>query len=803
MSRDSHHLRLRYPASWWAARWRDALPVGNGIFGAAVYGGIHEETILLSHAELWAGSRTPPLPNVSQSLLRTRQLLREGRASEADRVLSDALEATGYDPAIAAPLPLGDLKVIQPQLHAFREYERTLDMGKGSVTVRWRDGQVRFERSLFVSRTADVLVYEICSDTPGTINSQIYLDLHDRADRRRPDGDVLPPLPEEAICIADGEFLCYAARNDDGADFGAVARVQTFGGTIYSENGKIVIVGADRVLVLVKPFIQDEREPAWLQLRNELNQITEDYNILMESHAAEHGRLFCAMTLELPVPDHEKNRSNEELLLAAYEGETPLAMVEKMWAYGRYLLISSSRTGGQPCPLMGLWCGEYQGLWTFNMVNENLQMIYWQALSGNLPEMMLPVFEYFERRLDDYRTNARHLFGARGIYIPADTAPDSGLLKDKQPHIVHWTGGAGWIAQHFYDYWQYTGDETFLRERAMPFLREAALFYQDFLVQGEGGYLAVMPSVSPENTPGNYGGQNAYMETTINATMDIAIIRELFTHLLEGATRTGLYADEATEWRNLLHHLPPYQVNEDGAIREWMHPSFTDNYHHRHQSHLYPVFPGTEITPHDNRELFQAFHLALRKRLIVGLKEQSGWSLAHMANLYARFGEGDQALECLEILSRSCVLSNLYTVHNDWRGMGIGVDMDWAPFQIDANMGWTAAVQEMLIVSYPVRIRVLPALPTAWESGRFIGMRCRGGITISVDWNTKATRITVILHSASEQTVTVELPAPIREAFLPDMASAIVGTGASANTVTLCLLEGTETICRFTLGENN
>lgn len=798
-SRGSHQLRLRYPASWWAARWRDALPVGNGVFGAAVYGGIYDETILLSHAGLWAGSRTPTLPDVSESLPVTRRLLRDGKADKADRVLPDALDAQGYDAAIAAPLPLGDFKVIQPQCHAFRKYERTLDMTNGSAAVRWNDGPVRFERSLFVSRTDDVLVYEIRGDVPGAVSCELYLDLHDRADRRRPDGGVPPVLPEEVACIAGGEFLYYAARNDTGEDFGAVARVQVSGGTVSGENGRISASGADRVLVLIKPFVRGERDRAWSGLRDELGRITGDYSTLMTSHAAEHGRLFCAMTLELPVPDRERNLSNEELLLAAYDGELPLALVEKMWAYGRYLLISSSRTGGQPCPLMGLWCGEYQGLWTFNMVNENLQMIYWQALSGNLPEMMLPVFEYFERRLDDYRTNARHLFGCRGIYIPADTAPDSGLLKDKQPHIIHWTGGAGWIAQHFYDYWQFTGDETFLRERAMPFLREAALFYKDFLVEGEEGQLAMMPSVSPENTPGNYGGQNGYMETTINATMDIAIIRELFTHLLQGADRTGLYEDEVAEWQNLLLRLPLYQVNEDGAIREWIHPSFTDNYHHRHQSHLYPVFPGTEISPHDDADLFQAFYQALRKRLVVGLKEQSGWSLAHMANLYARFGEGDRALECLEILSRSCVLNNLYTTHNDWRGMGIGVDMEWAPFQIDANMGWTAAVQEMLIVSYPGHIRVLPALPTPWQGGRITGMRCRGGITVSVDWDRKATQVTVTLRSASDQTVTVELPAPIREASVPDETFAIVGTGAGANRVSLRLPEETDITCRFAL----
>jgi len=368
--------------------------------------------------------------------------------------------------------------------------------------------------------------------------------------------------------------------------------------------------------------------------------------------------------------------------------------------------------------------------------------------------------------MEDYRTNARKLYGCRGIYLPAPTVPDSGLLKTISPHIIHWTGGGGWIGQHYYDYYLHTGDETFLRERALPFLREVAHFYEDFWQLDENGTWMSYPSNSPENTPGNYwqGEGGPQMETTINATMDFAIAKEALTHLIEGARLTGLYADEIPTWEGMLARIPPYQINEDGAVREWMHPFFDDNYHHRHQSHLYPIFPGTEVTPESDPALFQAFVTAVKKRLVIGLKEQSGWGLTYMANNYARMGEGDAALQCLDLLSRSCLLNNFFTTHNDWRDMGICVDLPWAPFQVDANMGWTAAVHEMLLFSKPGWIKLLPALPSRWPAGSVHGLLCRGGVEVDLDWDLGQNRIEATLRAREAQTVRLSVPQTIRHA---------------------------------------
>ena len=186
-------------------------------------------------------------------------------------------------------------------------------------------------------------------------------------------------------------------------------------------------------------------------------------------------------------------------------------------------------------------------------------------------------------------------------------------------------------------------------------------------------------------------------------------------------------------------HIPPYEINEDGAVKEWMHPFFKDNYHHRHQSHIYPLFPGREVTRSSDPELFKAFETAIDKRHVIGLGEQTGWSLVHMANVYARLLNGDQALECLDLLTRSCVKNNLYTTHNDWRGMGIGVEMEWAPFQIDANMGLSATIHQMMMNSRSGHISILPALPSRWRKGSITGLLARGRITVSIWWDLDGT----------------------------------------------------------------
>ena len=768
-------LLMYYPASLWKALWRDAVPTGNGTIGAAVYGAAANETVMLSHEALWHHQTTQPLPDVSGRLPEVRRHLLNNEAARAQPILIDALHAEGYDPALGEPLPLADLRISQITDHGFRRYSRTLDMQTGEVSVAWNDGETRFCRDLFVSRTDDIVVCRISANGPGSIHASITLSLHDETDGPSQDGDAAGGFLKTAETTVDAASIFFAAGNDDTGDFGAVARVIINGhdrdagprgaggpdiGELGAEpeTGSVIVRGAASVLILVKVFVNGKREDEWRRASSELTAAGYSYRELFERHSAAHQRLFSSMKIDLRGEKHDL--SNEELLLAAFQGEAPTALVEKMWAFGRHLLISSSREGGLPCPLQGLWTGDWKTFWAFNMVNENLQMIYWQALQGNLTETLLPVFDYHDAMIEDFRINARNLFGCRGIFVPAPTTPGSGLLKTLKPHIIHWTGGAAWIAQHYYDYYLFTGDQNFLRRRALPFMREAALFYRDFFTENEDGFFISSPSNSPENSPGRSekgGAAGNSVATTMNATMDFALAKEVLGNLICGSHATGMYEDEIAVWEEMLRKIPPYQINEDGAIKEWMHPFYPDNYGHRHESHIYPVFPGTELIEEDDPVLFQAFVTAVKKRLNVGLKDQSAWSLTHMANAYARMGEGNLALEALELLSRSCVINNFFSFHNDWRRMGISLE-SFAPFQIDANMGWTSAVQEMLLFSRPGIIKFLPALPDKWAKGSFDGMLCRGQITASAKWDFQKGVFEATLLARASQTVTLKFP---------------------------------------------
>jgi alpha-L-fucosidase 2 len=812
---------MKYPASWWKNMWREALPSGNGTVGASVYGAIQDETIMIGHQDLWHWGRKDSLPDVSWTLAQTRKLMVEGKYLEASWNLTNALKEQGYATRLASRFPLADLKLTMPCRHAFRQYERSLNMETGEVTVTWRDGDVTYERNLFVSRADDLIVYEIrtsgcgATDAEGatkatgvadanggrgvagateatgatgadgatcatgadgrfgtdsgtgadggsadaggpSVAGEFRLALH-KSDKLNPQDERWKELEQSVEVQADGEYICYAAANDDGTDFGAVLRVIASGGRLTTGDGSIRFAGADKVLALVKVFVKGDRRRDWVRLKNELAAASGDYERLLAAHAQIHGRLFRSAALELDAQGDR--RSNEELMLEAYNGEAPIALIEKMWAYGRYLFISGTHAQGLPFGMYGLWGGDYSLIWNHNMANENVQMMYWHAPAGGLAELMPALFHYYDSMLDVFRDNARKLYGCRGIYIPAGTTPGIGVPNQIVPVIMNWTGAAGWLARHYYEYYLYTGDLKFLTDKALPFMKEVALFYEDFLVLGEDGYYKFYPSVSPENTPENFmpkdGKPLAHpMPTTINATMDFAIMKELLAHLIEGSRAAGMYADEIGKWENMLKRIPPYQINEDGAIREWMHPAFDDRYDHRHLSHIYPIFPGQEFTREEQPELFEAFAVAVRKRR---LGAQSGWSLAHMASIYARLGDGNKALECLDMLTRSCLLNNLFTLHNDWRNMGVCLNMQEAPIQMDANMGVINAVQEMLLYVSPTIVKLLPALPDRWTRGKAVDFRfCTGRISFA--WDREKGEFAATLTAERETFVTVKLP---------------------------------------------
>lgn len=732
-------LIMKTPASWHRDMYREAAPTGNGIIGAMVYGGIHQETIAINHCRLWERGKKQELPDIHETLRMTREGIERGDYWNSNWYSANALKEKGYAPKLGNPIPLCDIRLEMKDRRLFQHYRRTVHMDSGEVTVEWREEDTTYQRKLFVSRSRDLIFYEIRT-AKREMDLNVWLDMHEtyEDDAKNKREAYKDSIKSYSLKNKIGFYM----KRDEDSYYGAIGNVITDGGMRNTDDGKLCIDKASYVLLVVRPFI--DRKLLEVQKDDELqDKELYSYDMMRKEHRKLHEELYrCA---ELHIADEaeeskETGKSNEELLADAYEDCVSTELLEKLWKFGRYLMICGTREDGLPFPLYGLWHGRYKMPWPHNMANENAQMIYWHTMSGGLLYTTKALIHYYTERMDSFRECAKKLFGLPGIYLPAGTTPENCLPNQIVPVIMNWIGCAGWISQHFYQYYLYTGDEDTLKKEILPFMAEAAEFYEHYLVKEETGTYKIYPSVSPENTPGNLipeGNEDMAhpCPSVVNATMDIAIIKELMTNLLEASEHTGLYQEKQSIWKEIIENLPEYGTTSEGDIREWQKEGLTQRYNHRHLSHIYPLFPGSEIMKgRESEELVGGFEKAVDKRI---LGAQTGWSLAHMACIYARLEKAEKAMECLDILSKSCLLKNFFTVHNDWRGMGLTLGRgSFAPVQLDAIMGCVQAIQEMLILSGKDMIKLLPALPKRMNYGEVKNLRFRSGY-VTMKWNEK------------------------------------------------------------------
>ena len=735
-----------YPASG----WNDSTPLGNGVLGASVYGCVYDERILINHEALYNWTCDVGYPDISYALKEVRSLMDQGKYKEANNYYTEEIKKSNFRSNKGKFFPAFDIHLIFDTDSAPADYKRELDLENGVCTVSYTENGEKYTRTVFASQREKKVIVNLRSTK--SFGVKISLERHDMADY------VDNFYCDEFKSLAKGEYVYSESKTGGKLHFSGIVKVLntdgTISGVLKDEALKIDMSGeaslrdylrVENAKEITLVFDMCEKPLDFEKMKSKVDECTKSFDVLLSEQKQDFSKLFNRTRLSL---SKEENKSTEHLLLEGYAGKIGAGFIEKMADFGRYLLISSSYNCQYPANLQGMWNGAYSPAWACTFFNnENIQMAYWQAYQGNLSETALPLFNLYERFMDDYRENAKNLFGCRGILLPLFMDNSNGKKENTQPHVLYWTGSSAWISAIYYDYYLYTGDEKFLRERAYPFMKEASLFYEDFMVYDERGKLKSYPSNSPENHPdGDFEGARE-ISVSINSTMDFALLKELLTNLVNSSKSLNIDEDKRKDWEKMLAAIPQYEINSDGAIKEWLHPDFKDNYHHRHQSHIYPLFPGFEINEENNKELFDASRVAVEKRLVIGLKSQTGWSLAHMSNIFARLNEGNRAKECLDLLLRFCTGQNLYTYHNDWRNMGVTLKYmhaGHAPFQIDANMGFTSAVYEMLLYSDLDKIKLLPALPSDLKEGSVENIRARGGFDVSIWWNEKEMKVKII-----------------------------------------------------------
>ncbi|MBQ8137804.1 MAG: glycoside hydrolase N-terminal domain-containing protein [Clostridia bacterium] len=750
-------LYMRTPSSWWHDPWREGLVSGNGRVGADVYGGVKDETIMLTHHRLWHQGKESALPDVSAAFRRLRQLMDEERFQEASWTVVNALKAQGYETKLQSPFPAADLRVQIRPVAGFTEYRRGIHMNSGEVFSAWREGNSQRTSRLFVSRARPVAVKRITSS-----QSDLCLSFS-LSPHRNPGSEGLETYGQHILesmeCVSRAPYLCYTARNDDGSLYGVCVKVFSNTGTIQTERDTLTVQGAGDCLALIFVFADErrDRETVLEEACNALDAVPADYDALLSEHKKIHEAWYRSADFCLPA--QENGHSNEELLLEAYGGKQPAELIEKLWRYGRYLFICGTDPEADPFPMYGLWAGDYRLMWPHNMANENIQMIYWHVFAGNLLPFHKAFFRYYNERIPAFQNNAKKLFGMRGLYMTAGTTPGVSAPNQVVPVIMNWVGAAGWIAQHYARYARYTEDPGFFEESILPFLLEVAAFYEDFICFAPDGSVRFYPSVSPENTPGNFMPpkhiQMAHpMPTTVNSTIDLAILKEFLTNMCAFAETWPRLQSHVPAWKKILSAIPEYRVNDQGAVREWQDERFRERYDHRHLSHLYPVFPGDEVNMLSKPELLPAFERAVRLREI---DAQTGWSQAHMAAIYARLERAEDAMDCLNKMAQSCLTNSFFTLHNDWRGMNITLNMDPAPVQLDAIMGYVNAVQEMLVYASGNLLKLLPALPAVLSRGEIRSFRYPDGL-IDMLWDLPEKTFRASITAIRDHTVLVSMP---------------------------------------------